>query len=71
MWVMTNDPLTAPGEPEKFTIEFTKGIPTKLSLASGEEITDSLELYMKLNQIGKIHGIGRVDIVENRFSKTS
>jgi argininosuccinate synthase len=29
--------------------------------------TDSLELFLYLNQLGRKHGIGRIDIVENRF----
>lgn len=31
------------------------------------EVTDSLELFKLLNKIGHDHGVGRVDIVENRF----
>lgn len=30
-------------------------------------ITDPLELFLYLNQIGGQHGVGRVDVVENRF----
>lgn len=35
--------------------------------AGGKTITDSLELFIALNALGKKHGIGRIDIVENRF----
>ena len=35
--------------------------------AGGKTVTDSLELFIALNALGKKHGIGRIDIVENRF----
>lgn len=59
----TNDPTTAPAKPEDITIQFEKGIPVKLSTKS-KEWTDSLELFIALNELGKVHGIGRIDIVE-------
>lgn len=68
MWTMTADPITAPDAPEDINIEFAKGIPVKLTtLADGKTYTDSVELFTKLNRIGFVHGIGRIDIVENRF----
>jgi len=66
MWTRTNDPMKAPSTPQEVTIRFEKGIPVKVS-SNGKEWTDSLELFTALNQIGKLHGIGRIDIVENRF----
>ncbi|KKA26828.1 hypothetical protein TD95_000786 [Thielaviopsis punctulata] len=66
MWTRTDDPLTAPNTPEDIQIFFEKGIPVKL-VAGGKTITDSLDLFMELNAIGKKHGIGRIDIVENRY----
>jgi len=66
MWVMTDDPREAPNEPTDITIHFEKGIPTKLVTPRGEH-TDSVDLFSTLNKIGKIHGIGRIDIVENRL----
>ena len=65
MWVMTDDPREAPNEPTDITIHFEKGIPTKLVTPQGEH-TDSVDLFSTLNKIGKIHGIGRIDIVETR-----
>ena len=59
----TNDPFTAPATPQDVTISFEKGIPVKLT-SEGKEYTDSLELFIALNHFGKIHGIGRIDIVE-------
>ncbi|OBT58706.1 argininosuccinate synthase [Pseudogymnoascus sp. 24MN13] len=66
MWTRTDDPMTAPATPQDIQIHFEKGIPVKLT-TEGKEITDSLELFIALNAIGKLHGIGRIDIVENRY----
>ena len=33
-----------------------------------KEVTDSVELFKLLNKIGHDNGVGRIDIVENRFS---
>jgi argininosuccinate synthase len=59
--------MTAPATPQDVTIQFEKGIPVKVT-SEGKEITDSLELFIALNAIGKTHGIGRIDIVEVRGS---
>lgn len=68
MWKLTQSPQNAPNEPEKITLDFTKGIPTKLTLtSSGQSFTDSVDLFLQLNALARKHGIGRVDIVENRF----
>ncbi|KAL5598490.1 uncharacterized protein BROUX77_006324 [Berkeleyomyces rouxiae] len=66
MWTRTDDPLTAPNTPEDIQIFFEKGLPVKL-VAGDKTITDSLDLFLELNAIGKKHGIGRIDIVENRY----
>ena len=66
MWTMTDDPIKAPNEPLDITLSFEKGIPSKL-VTPWETLTDSVQLFKELNHIGKIHGIGRIDIVENRF----
>ena len=34
---------------------------------TGEEVSDALEILVYLNRIGSAHGVGRIDIVENRF----
>ncbi len=39
------------------------GIPTKVG-SKGRELTDPLELFLALSNIGRIHGIGRIDVVE-------
>ncbi|KAF2400756.1 argininosuccinate synthase [Trichodelitschia bisporula] len=66
MWTMTQDPLSAPDKPVDVTIHFEKGLPVKLVTPEGK-LTDSVALFKELNKIGYVHGIGRVDIVENRF----
>jgi argininosuccinate synthase len=63
MWTRTVDPRAAPDEPTDISIQFEKGLPVKLTI--GDKIyTDSLELFIALNEIGKQNGIGRIDIVE-------
>ena len=67
MWKLTVDPLKAPDTPEDFTLVFEKGLPKKLVTAKGQTITDAVELFLEANAIARRHGVGRIDIVENRF----
>lgn len=68
LFVMTADPRIAPNEPEKLEIEFKRGIPVRVkNLKDGAEKTDALELFVYLNEVAGRHGVGRIDIVENRF----
>lgn len=68
MWKLTAAPEEAPQTPERITIEFKGGLPVKLVVPDeSKEYTDSVELFMALNALGRKHGIGRTDIVENRF----
>ncbi|KAK4889435.1 argininosuccinate synthetase [Elasticomyces elasticus] len=66
MWKLTVDPTKAPNEPEDFTIHFEKGLPVKLECKDGNK-TEPLDLFLTANTIARRHGVGRVDIVENRF----
>jgi len=66
MWKLTVDPRDAPNTPEEFTIEFEKGLPVKLT-SGGRVETSSLEIFLFLNEIARRNGVGRIDIVENRF----
>jgi argininosuccinate synthase len=66
MWKLTVDPLNAPDKPEDFTVVFEKGIPTKL-ITNGKTVTGALDLFLEANAIARRHGVGRIDIVENRF----
>ena len=60
--VLSNTPEDAPTEPEYITIKFEKGKPVALN---GKEMKLS-DIIRRLNKIGGKHGIGIVDIVENR-----
>lgn len=66
MWKLTQSPQQAPNEPEKVEIEFTKGVPSK-ALIGGKTYTDPVDVFLALNSVARKHGVGRVDIVENRF----
>jgi argininosuccinate synthase len=63
MFKMTVDPEDAPGEPEYVTITFEAGTP----VAIDDDKLDPVELLTRANEIAGRHGVGRVDIVENRF----
>lgn len=64
----TTAPEMTPDVPERIAITFTDGIPTAVrNLDDGTEKSDPLELFQYLNQLGSKHGIGRLDMVENRF----
>ena len=60
---MTVSPQQAPDEVEAVTIQFQKGIPT----AVNGQACGPLEVVEQLNQVGGRNGIGRIDMVENRF----
>jgi argininosuccinate synthase len=63
MFQLTVDPEAAPDKPEYVEIDFQEGIPKKLNgVAMGP-----IGLLTKLNEIGGKHGVGRVDLVENRL----
>jgi argininosuccinate synthase len=63
MFLMTVAPEAAPDVPEYVTIDFRKGVP----VAIGGTEMGPVELLGKLNHIGGAHGVGRVDLVENRL----
>ncbi|KAI8916079.1 argininosuccinate synthase [Gorgonomyces haynaldii] len=68
MWKLTANPEDAPNTPEHLEITFENGIPTKLQIKSTQKTyTDALEIFLELNAQGRKHGVGRIDIVENRF----
>lgn len=67
MWKLTIDPTKAPESPEDFTVHFEKGLPVKLEYENGKSVTEPLELFLTANTIARRHGVGRIDIVENRF----
>ncbi|MDJ0960439.1 MAG: argininosuccinate synthase [Acidimicrobiia bacterium] len=63
MFQMTVDPWEADDIVEEVTVTFERGNPVAVN---GERL-DPAPLLRKLNTIGGRHGVGRVDIVENRF----
>ncbi|MDD2431294.1 MAG: argininosuccinate synthase [Firmicutes bacterium] len=63
MFLTTTAPEKAPNTPEYLTIAFEKGIPVKVN----DQKLAPVALIEKLNDLGAKHGIGRVDIVEDRL----
>ncbi|XP_067211584.1 argininosuccinate synthase isoform X1 [Linepithema humile] len=68
LYKMTTDPINSALEAEKIEISFKKGYPVNVkSLKDGKIFDTPLTILEYLNQIGGAHGIGRIDIVENRY----
>jgi len=69
MYAMTRDVEKTPNDPCYVTIEFQGGIPVSVSDSKTGEVlaNESVEIITKLNEIAGMHGVGRIDIVENRF----
>lgn len=63
VWTLTADPEDAPNKPEYVSLEVEHGRVTKVN---GEALTPYAVL-MKLNAIAAQHGVGRIDITENRL----
>jgi len=60
---MTVSPQLAPDKIEQVTVSFESGYPTAVN---GEKLS-AHDLVLRLNEIGGRNGIGRIDMVENRF----
>jgi argininosuccinate synthase len=63
MWRWTVAPEKAPDAPEYLDLEFTRG---DLAAINGQRLR-AHELLARLNELGGKHGIGRLDLVENRY----
>lgn len=63
MFELTTAPENAPAKPAYVEIYFEKGVPVKLN---GKKLSP-LQLISKLNKLAGKHGVGRVDMVENRL----
>ena len=63
MFRMTVDPEQAPDEPQWVTVTFERGTP----VAIDDQELSPVALLTKANSIAGAHGVGRVDLVENRF----
>lgn len=64
----TNGTEKQPNTDDIITIDFEKGVPIKVSnQTDGTQKTGAVALFEYLNELGTKHGIGRLDMVENRF----
>ena len=63
MFLMTVSPEKAPDRPEYIEINYEEGNPVGIN---GTKVTPA-EMMIRLNRLGGEHGIGRVDLVENRY----
>ena len=63
MFVLTRSPQEAPDKPQYVEIDFEAGDPVAVD---GERLSPA-DLLAHLNKIGGAHGVGRVDLVENRY----
>ena len=63
LFMLTTAPENAPDHPEEVTIGFQSGTPVSVN---GAEL-DAVELVTALNKIGGRHGVGRIDLVEDRL----
>ncbi|MEK9691500.1 MAG: argininosuccinate synthase, partial [Rhodospirillaceae bacterium] len=63
MFTRSVSPEAAPDEPQTIEIEFRSGDP----VAIDGEVLSPASLLMKLNKLGGANGIGRLDLVENRY----
>lgn len=64
IWMLTKSPKDAPDKPVDVTIGFEQGIPVSVN---GQRKQTAVALLEELNELGGAHGIGRIDLVENRF----
>jgi argininosuccinate synthase len=63
MFLLSNSPESAPNKPEYVTITFDAGNPVAVD---GEPL-GPVALLQRLNEIGGLHGVGRIDLVEDRL----
>jgi argininosuccinate synthase len=63
MYTLSVSPEAAPDEPEYVTIDFKEGLPVRFN----GQAMGPLELMTTLDKIAAKHGIGRIDLVENRL----
>lgn len=62
-YLLTRPPTEAPDEPEEITVTFERGVP----VAVNDERLEPADLVRRLNDVGGRHGVGRVDLVEDRY----
>jgi argininosuccinate synthase len=64
IWMLTKSPKEAPDKPVDVTIGFDAGKPVSVN---GQHYVSAVSLLETLNRIAGEHGVGRIDLVENRF----
>jgi len=64
IWMLSKSPAEAPNKPADITIGFEHGVPVSLN---GQHQMTGVSLLEQLNELGGEHGVGRIDLVENRF----
>ncbi len=64
IWMLSKSPAEAPDRPAEVTVGFEAGVPVSLNGKTG---LSGVDLLQQLNELGGEHGIGRIDLVENRF----
>ncbi|XP_058467559.1 argininosuccinate synthase [Malaya genurostris] len=68
LFQMTTSPLKGSDSPTTVEIVFKEGIPIRVTeLISGKTMEEPFDILTFLNKIGGEHGVGRIDLVENRF----
>jgi len=68
IWSRTVAPEAAPDTATRIIVTFKDGVPVAVeNLTDGTEVTGALPLFLYLNEVGRANGIGRLDMVENRF----
>lgn len=68
MYKLTRAVEDTPDQPVEMTLHYKDAIPVRVVCpALGVELDDPVALFDFLNEQGGIHGVGRIDIVENRF----
>ena len=63
MWRITVSPEKAPAKPEHIELDYAQG---DVVAVNGKKMTPA-QVLTELNRIGGRHGVGRLDLVENRF----
>ena len=69
-FVWTSSVDNAPANSAEIELSFERGIPTRLTTypsASGGGICGGVPLVDELNRLGGLHGVGRIDMIEDRF----
>jgi argininosuccinate synthase len=64
IWMLSKSPAAAPDKPGEVTVGFEHAVPVSLN---GRRSSSGTALLEELNRLGGEHGVGRIDLVENRF----